>query len=77
MGRLVVVGFGMQTNRYMISKLMAFDAEIIGTWGCLPRYYPKVLEMVQTGQIQIEPFLETKPMSCISRGFREATRRAF
>ena len=34
-GKLIVVGFGMTKNEYMISKLMAFDAEIIGTWGCL------------------------------------------
>ena len=71
LGRLVVVGFGRQTNQYMLSKLMAFDAEIIGTWGCLPKYYPKVLKMVQTGRIQIEPFLETKPMSCIAEVFEK------
>jgi 6-oxo-cyclohex-1-ene-carbonyl-CoA hydrolase len=27
----------------MISKLMAFDAEMIGTWGCKPEYYNNVL----------------------------------
>jgi 6-hydroxycyclohex-1-ene-1-carbonyl-CoA dehydrogenase len=71
LGKLVVVGFGLQTNKYMISKLMAFDAEIIGTWGCLPEYYPKVLEMVQDGRVQIEPFLETKPMSQIEQVFEQ------
>ena len=50
---------------------MAFDAEIIGTWGCLPEYYPKVLEMVQDGRVQIEPFLETKPMSQIEQVFEQ------
>lgn len=71
-GKLVVVGFGMQQNSYSISRLMAFDAEIIGTWGCLPKYYPKVLEMVQSGQIQIDPLLETRPMSTIAQAFEEA-----
>lgn len=71
-GKLVVVGFGMQKNEYSISRLMAFDAEIIGTWGCLPKYYPIVLEMVQSGKIQIEPFLETRPMSTIKEAFEEA-----
>ena len=42
-----------------ISRLMAFDAEMIGTWGCLPKYYPEVLDLVVSGKIQIEPFLET------------------
>lgn len=68
-GKLIVVGFGMAKNTYSISRLMAFDADIIGTWGCLPQYYPKVLELVQSGKVQIEPFLETKPLSQIAEVF--------
>jgi 6-hydroxycyclohex-1-ene-1-carbonyl-CoA dehydrogenase len=71
-GKLIVVGFGMGKNTYSISRLMAFDADIIGTWGCLPKYYPKVLEMVQSGKIQIDPLLETRPMSTIQQAFEEA-----
>jgi len=71
-GKLVVVGFGMQKNTYMMSRLMAFDADIIGTWGCLPKYYPKVLEMVQSGKIRIDELLETRPMSTIGQAFEEA-----
>jgi 6-hydroxycyclohex-1-ene-1-carbonyl-CoA dehydrogenase len=56
----------------MISKLMAFDADIIGTWGCLPEHYPPVLEMVLEGKIQIEPFVETRSMSTIQEAFEEA-----
>jgi 6-hydroxycyclohex-1-ene-1-carbonyl-CoA dehydrogenase len=71
-GKLIIVGFGTAKNEYMISRLMAFDAEIIGTWGCLPKYYPKVLQMVLSGRIQIEPFVETRPMSQIEKVFEEA-----
>jgi 6-hydroxycyclohex-1-ene-1-carbonyl-CoA dehydrogenase len=71
-GKLVVVGFGLQKNEYSISKLMAFDANIIGTWGCLPKYYPKVLEMVLNETIKIRPFTETRPMSKIREVFEEA-----
>ncbi len=71
-GKLVVVGFGMQKNTYSMSRLMAFDAEIIGTWGCLPKYYPKVLEMAQSGKIQIDRLLETRPLSTIAQAFKEA-----
>jgi 6-hydroxycyclohex-1-ene-1-carbonyl-CoA dehydrogenase len=70
-GKLIIVGFGMAQNTYSISRLMAFDAEIIGTWGCLPKYYPKMLELVQSGKVQIEPFLETKPMSRIAEIFED------
>jgi len=70
--KLMIVGFGMQKNSYSISRLMAFDSEIIGTWGCLPKYYSKVLEMVQSGKIQIDPLLELRPMSTIAAAFEEA-----
>ncbi|MFH1421510.1 MAG: 6-hydroxycyclohex-1-ene-1-carbonyl-CoA dehydrogenase [Planctomycetota bacterium] len=71
-GKLVIVGFGMAKLEYMISKLMAFDAEIIGTWGCLPKYYPEVLKMVLEGKIKIEQFVETRPMSKINEVFEKA-----
>jgi 6-hydroxycyclohex-1-ene-1-carbonyl-CoA dehydrogenase len=71
-GKLIVVGFSTATVQYNISKLMAFDAEIIGTWGCLPEHYPKVLQMVLDGKIQIGPFVETRPMSTIEQTFDDA-----
>ena len=71
-GKLIWVGFGMQKNEFSLSKLMAYDAEIIGTWGCLPKYYPNVLKWVLDGTIQIKPFVETRPMSQIKEAFEEA-----
>jgi 6-hydroxycyclohex-1-ene-1-carbonyl-CoA dehydrogenase len=71
-GKLIWVGFSTNVNEYSLSRLMAFDAEIIGTWGCLPEYYPPTLEMVLDGRIQIEPFVETRPMSTIRETFEEA-----
>jgi 6-hydroxycyclohex-1-ene-1-carbonyl-CoA dehydrogenase len=71
-GKLVICGFGMQKNEYSLSRLMAFDADIIGSWGCLPKYYPEVLKMVLDGKIKIEPFVETRPMSQIKEAFEEA-----
>jgi 6-hydroxycyclohex-1-ene-1-carbonyl-CoA dehydrogenase len=70
-GKLVIIGFGMAKNEYSISRLMAFDAEIIGTWGCLPEYYPIVLGMVLSKKINISPFVETRPMSQIQSVFDE------
>jgi 6-hydroxycyclohex-1-ene-1-carbonyl-CoA dehydrogenase len=71
-GKLIVVGFGLAKVEYAIGRLMAFDAEIIGTWGCLPEYYPIVLDMVLKGKINIEEFVETRPMSSIADTFAEA-----
>jgi 6-hydroxycyclohex-1-ene-1-carbonyl-CoA dehydrogenase len=71
-GVLMICGFGMQKNEYSLSRLMAFDADIKGTWGCLPKYYPEVLKMILENKVQIEPFVETRPMSQIQQAFEEA-----
>ena len=71
-GKLIWVGFSTNINEYSLSRLMAFDAEIIGTWGCLPKHYPPALKMVLEGRIQIEPFVETRPMSAIRETFEAA-----
>lgn len=72
--KLIVVGFGMQKVEYAIGRLMAFDADIIGTWGCLPEYYPIVLDMVLSGKINVADFVETRSMSSIVESFAEAHR---
>ncbi len=71
-GKLMWVGFSTNVNQYMLSRLMAFDAEIVGTWGCLPQHYPAALAMVLDGRIKIAPFVETRPMSAIQETFEEA-----
>jgi 6-hydroxycyclohex-1-ene-1-carbonyl-CoA dehydrogenase len=70
-GKLIVVGYSTTMNQYMISRLMAFDAEIIGSWGCPPKHYPKVLKWVLNGAIKIKPFVELRPMSRIKEIFEE------
>ncbi len=71
-GRLVVVGYGPHKVEYMLSKLMAFDAEIVGTWGCPPKHYKEVLNLVLAERVKVKPFVETRPMSQIKEVFEEA-----
>lgn len=68
---LIIAGYVMQKNEYQLSRLMGFDADIKGTWGCLPKYYPEVLKMVLEKKIEIEPFIETRPMSQIQQAFED------
>ncbi len=70
-GKLIMIGFGMAKVEYMFSKIMAFEAEIIGTWGCLPEYYPVVMDMVLANKIDIRPFVEVRPLSQIQAVFDE------
>jgi len=71
-GRIIVVGFGTAVNQYSLSRLMAFDAEIVGTWGCPPEHYPVVVDMILKGKIALEPFVQTRPMSQIVPLYEEA-----
>ena len=71
-GKLIWIGYSPHENKYCLSRLMAFDAEIIGTWGCSSEHYPKVLEMVLDGTIKIRPFTELRPMSQIKEAFEAA-----
>ncbi len=73
-GTLVIAGYGMQKNEYQLSRLMGFDADIKGTWGCLPKYYAPVLKMVLDKKIAIEPFIQTRPMSQIQQAFDDVHR---
>jgi 6-hydroxycyclohex-1-ene-1-carbonyl-CoA dehydrogenase len=71
-GKLVVVGYGAAEIPFNISRLMAFDAEVVGSWGCAPEAYPTVLDMCLDGRIALEPFVELQPMSRIAEVFQAA-----
>jgi 6-hydroxycyclohex-1-ene-1-carbonyl-CoA dehydrogenase len=68
---LSVVGYTPEKASLRISNLMAFDAVAQGNWGCLPEHYPDVLELVLSGKIVIEPFVEKRPLTSINETFEE------
>ena len=67
---LSIVGFTMEKPDIRLSNLMAFDAKIIGTWGCKPELYPEVVDLIASGKLKIESFIETFPMSKINEVFK-------
>ncbi len=66
---LSVVGFTMDTVDIRLSNLMAFHATARGNWGCLPEYYPAVLELVLSGNVRISPFVKCYPLVDINEVF--------
>ncbi|MEZ4416454.1 MAG: 6-hydroxycyclohex-1-ene-1-carbonyl-CoA dehydrogenase [Gemmatimonadota bacterium] len=56
---LMVVGFTLAKIELRLSNLMAFDAAVLGTWGCRPELYPEALALVTQGRIALRPFIET------------------
>lgn len=67
---LSIVGFTMDKLNVRLSNLMAFDAKLIGTWGCKPELYPEVVDLIATGKLEIRDFVETFPMSKINEVFK-------
>ncbi len=67
---LSVVGFTMDKLEVRLSNLMAFDAKVIGTWGCRPELYPEVVELIGSGKLDIHDFVESIPLAKINEVFR-------
>lgn len=64
-----IVGFTMEKVEVRLSNLMAFDASLVGTWGCKPELYPEVVQLIDEGKLDIAPFVETFPLSSINEVF--------
>ncbi len=65
-----IVGFTMDKIEARLSNLMAFDAKLIGTWGCKPELYPEVVDLIASGKLEIKDFVQTFPMSQINEVFK-------
>lgn len=70
-GTLSVVGFTLEKLELRLSNLMAFDARVIGTWGCRPELYPEILDLVGAGRLHLRPFTEVLPLSTINAVFQQ------
>ncbi len=67
---LSIVGFTMDKVDVRLSNLMAFDAKLIGTWGCKPELYPEVVDLIARDKLKIDQFIELFPMSKINEVFK-------
>jgi len=76
-GTLSIVGFTLDKLEVRLSNLMAFDANIIGTWGCKPELYPAVIDLIASGKLDIAPFTEMHPLSRIHSIFMKSLNHQF
>lgn len=74
---LSIVGFTLDRTEVRLSNLMAFDAKVIGTWGCKPELYPEVVDLIDSGRLKIDDFVETFPLSSIKEIFRNTLNHAY
>jgi threonine dehydrogenase-like Zn-dependent dehydrogenase len=69
-GRTVVVGYTHKNVELPASKIMFFEQEIIGSLGCRPVDYPKIVEMARTGKIKLKELVTGKfPLDQINDAF--------
>ena len=74
---LSIVGFTLEKTEIRLSNLMAFDAKVIGTWGCKPELYPEVVDLIATDKLKLDDFIETFPLSKINEVFRNTLNHAY
>jgi len=74
---LSIVGFTLDKTEVRLSNLMAFDAKLIGTWGCKPELYPEVVDLIATGKLKFDDFIETFPLSRINEVFRNTLNHVY
>jgi 6-hydroxycyclohex-1-ene-1-carbonyl-CoA dehydrogenase len=74
-GYLSVIGFTPGKLELRLSNLMAFDATAQGNWGCLPEHYPAIVDLVLSGKVALEPFIEQRPMASVNQTFTDLHER--
>ncbi len=69
-GRLVVIGYSDKSVEFPASKIMFFEQEIVGSLGCRPVDYPKIIEMARTGKIKVKELVTGRfPLEKINHAF--------
>lgn len=59
-GKLVVVGFSGENITVSAAKIMFFEMEIVGSLGCRPVDYPKLIELVRLGKIKVNELVTNR-----------------
>jgi alcohol dehydrogenase, propanol-preferring len=68
-GRLVVVGYTDHEVALSAGRIMYREMEIRGSLGCRPVDYPRVIELVRAGRIQVSPLVTARfPLEEINAG---------
>lgn len=69
-GRLVLVGYSPETMSLNAGRVMFRELEILGSLGCRPVDYPRVIELVRQGKLSLEGLVTHKfPLDEIDAAF--------
>jgi alcohol dehydrogenase, propanol-preferring len=74
-GRLVVVGYSEAEVALSAGRIMYREMEVRGSLGCRPVDYPRVIELVRTGRIEMSSLVTARfPLAEINVGFDQLRR---
>lgn len=69
-GRLVLVGYSPDTMALNAGRVMYREMEVVGSLGCRPVDYPRVIEMARRGQIKVAEMVTHRfPLEQINEAF--------
>lgn len=69
-GRLCVVGYSADVVPLALGKLMYYEIEVVGSLGCPPVEYPRLIDLVRRGRIQLGPLVTAHmPLEDINDAF--------
>ena len=69
-GRLCVVGYCMDEVPLPVAKIMYYEIEVVGSLGCPPVEYPRLIDLVRRGRIQLLPMVTARmPLERINDAF--------
>lgn len=69
-GRAVFVGYSPDTMTLNSGRVMFRELEVVGSLGCRPVDYPRVMEMVRQGRVQLLPLVTHRfPLDEIGEAF--------
>ena len=65
-----MIGYSDKSVEFPASKIMFFEQEIVGSLGCRPVDYPKIIEMARTGKIRVKELVTGRfPLDKINHAF--------
>jgi 2-desacetyl-2-hydroxyethyl bacteriochlorophyllide A dehydrogenase len=59
-GRLVLVGYCEPPAEIAVARIMFFEQEIVGSLGCRPVDFPRVVELVRRGRVRLAPLITAR-----------------
>ncbi len=71
-GRLCIVGFADKPVEMIAGKIMFMEQDVVGSLGCRPVDFPRVLAMCASGQYKLGPLVTSKrPLEKVNEAFDE------